>query len=113
MHLPTVSMLFLLLLLPDVAYFQNQLTIPQIAIALAVGALGTTAGVLVGTILPRLGRGRPITETETSCSYGAYGCRRRRRRRAPVSHNINFAKFGISEPEECFRRVFCAPATGK
>ena len=109
MHLPTVFILCLLLLLPDEASFQAlQFTNPQIAIILAVGALGTTAGIIAGNILPRLLR--PPTTQNPSSGYGyGYG----RRRRAAVQHNITFASLGIAEPEECFRMVFCAAATGK
>jgi len=107
MHLPTVSILCLILLLPDEASFQ--FTNPQIAIILAVGALGTTAGIIAGSIFP--GLRRPTTTTQGP--YDSYGYGYGRRRRAAVEHNISFGSLGISEPEECFRRVFCAAATGK
>ena len=127
MHLPTVAMLCLLLLLlvhHDEAFFlpvapgafgaagagaATILSPTAIAAIVAAGALGKLAGIVTGVVLEELGnRKRRSIKSQTFSGYGY-----ETRIREAVPHKLTFAKLGIKEPEECFRRVFCAAATGK
>ena len=111
-------MLCLLLLLEvqeDEAFFTGTgaaiaLTPGVIGAIVAAGVVGKLAGIATGVVLQELGRNRRRRSNKSQTSRGF---RDETRRRKTEPHNLRFASLGISEPEECFRRVFCAAATGK